>query len=257
MSADIAALQIANDVRWGNATFTRGAEFAPVAERLVAAKPRYQTVEAKTGVPWWAIAVIHEREAAQAWDCNIAQGDRWDRVSTHVPKGRGPFANWEAAAVDALVDCAPHAARWTDWSPGGAMTLLEQYNGLGYFHRGLPSPYIWSGTDQYVKGKYVRDGVFDADAVDRQLGCAGLVIAMQALDPSIRFGATPPSGAVRAPPKEKKRSPAVSTGVGVALVSGAAVAAVQARLSLWAMVPILAVVAVAGALIAHKMQKKG
>jgi hypothetical protein len=36
--------------------------------------------------------------------------------------------------------------------PGGALTLLEQYNGLGYANRGLPSPYIWSGTDRYLKG---------------------------------------------------------------------------------------------------------
>ena len=27
-----------------------------------------------------------------------------------------------------------------DWSPGGTMTLLEQYNGLGYASRVYPSP---------------------------------------------------------------------------------------------------------------------
>lgn len=29
------------------------------------------------------------------------------------------------------------------------LAKLEQYNGLGYAARGRPSPYIWSGTDQY------------------------------------------------------------------------------------------------------------
>ena len=65
--------------------------------------------------------------------------------------------------------------------------MLEEYNGLGYASRGKPSPYIWSGTDQYQAGKYVRDGVYDPDAVDSQLGCAGLLKAMMALDPTITF----------------------------------------------------------------------
>jgi len=60
-----------------------------------------------------------------------------------------------------------------DWSIGGILTLLEQYNGLGYASRGCASPYIWSGTDQYVAGKYVADHVFDPSTVDRQIGAAG------------------------------------------------------------------------------------
>src|SRR5262249_53572875 len=113
--------------------------------------------------------------------------DRWNRVSVHVPAGRGPFISWEEAAVDALVDCAPYAARNSDWSMGAALTKLEEYNGLGYAARHQPSPYIWSGTDQYQRGKYVRDGVYDPNVVDSQLGCAGLLRSMMALDPSIGF----------------------------------------------------------------------
>lgn len=178
-----------NAARWKVAKLTRAAEMTPVAKRLVAAKARYKAVEAKTNVPWFIVAVIHQRESSQNFERSLAQGDPWNAVSTHVPKGRGPFPNWEAAAIDALVICPPHAAQWTDWSPGGAMTLLELYNGLGYCSRGLPSPYVWSGTDQYAKGKYVSDGVFDPNAVDKQLGCAGLLLAMQVVDPTIHLGA--------------------------------------------------------------------
>jgi lysozyme family protein len=74
------------------------------------------------------------------------------------------------------------------------LTQLEEYNGLGYAARGVPSPYVWSGTDQYRSGKYVRDGVYDPNAVDSQLGCAGLLMAMMGLDPTISF-----SGAALAP----------------------------------------------------------
>lgn len=69
--------------------------------------------------------------------------------------GRGPFFGADAfyrAALDALIDCAPHAAKWTDWTAGGALTLLEEYNGLAYAARGVPSAYVWSGSDQYNSG---------------------------------------------------------------------------------------------------------
>lgn len=194
-----AALIAANAARWARAKPTRSSEFIAVAKSLLASKARYQLIEKATGVPWFIIAVIHEREAGGNFSRQLGQGDPLGSVSTHVPKGRGPFFNhpddppgqdaFYRAALDALIDCAPYAAKWTDWSPGGALTLLEQYNGLGYASKGRPSPYVWAGTDQYECGKYVKDGVYDANAVDKQLGCAGLILAMQKFDPTIKFGA--------------------------------------------------------------------
>jgi lysozyme family protein len=197
MPVDLIKLKGANVRRWKAAKLTRGPEFLPVAKRLVAAKERYLSVSKGTGIPWPFIAVTHQRESSQRWDRSLAQGDPWNKKSTHVPAGRGPFPSWEAAAYDALVNCAPHAARNKDWSIGGLLTLLERYNGLGYVRRGLPSPYLWSGTDQYSRGKYVADGVFDPGEVDKQLGCAGLIMAMMDLDASIEFDDMPPDGPVR------------------------------------------------------------
>jgi hypothetical protein len=71
------------------------------------------------------------------------------------------------------------------------LTNLERYNGIGYAAKGKPSPYLWSGTDQYEKGKYVADGVYDPDKVDAQLGVAGLIMVMMQLDPSITFDGAP------------------------------------------------------------------
>jgi lysozyme family protein len=198
--ADQSALIKANAERWENAKLTRN--FLAIAKSLCAAKTRYQAVEAKTGVPWFIIAVIHEREASQRWDTQLGQGDPLNQVSVHVPAGRGPFNTWEDGAIDALVNCGPYASRWTDWSTGGALALLEQYNGLGYFLRGVPSPYIWAGTDQYTSGKYVKDGVYDPDTIDKQPGCAGLIKTMMVLDRSITFGSAKPSPTpTPAPPK--------------------------------------------------------
>lgn len=190
-------------------------------------KARFQAVEKSEGVMWPIVAIIKEREAGAdpAFKKSIAQGDPWNARSKNVPKGRGPFTSWEAAAHDALVDCAPYAGRWRDWSIGGALTILEKYNGVGYAAKGLPSPYLWSATDQYVKGKYVRDGVFDPEFVDRQIGCAALLIALQKRDPSIKFGpAGTPARPTAQPPKaviaeatkteRKTRTGAVVAGAG-------------------------------------------
>ena len=102
--------------------------------------------------------------------------------------------SWEEAAEDALVICPPHAAKWTDWTIGGALCLLEQYNGLGYARgpvsNGIQyppqaSPYVWSSTDQYHSGRYISDGHFDPNAIDHQLGCAALLSSMMTIDASI------------------------------------------------------------------------
>jgi lysozyme family protein len=205
--SDLAALKIANAARYSRAKLLRN--FTSIARHLVepGAKARYQTVSARTSVPWWFIAVVHERESSQSWKGSLAQGDPWDKVSIHVPANRGPFKSWEDAAVDALMSCPPFAGRNRDWSIGGALTMLEQYNGLGYFARGIPSPYIWAGTDQYSKGKFVRDGVFDANAVDNQLGCAGLLSAMQTLDAGILLSS---EAAVPPPAPAKPASPSIT-----------------------------------------------
>jgi len=212
---NIVALRAANVERWQKVKITRDCSAA--AKGLVSAKPRYQAVEAKTGVPWFVIAVIHERESGQNWFANLAQGDPWSRVSVHVPAGRGPFRSWEEAATDALTDCAPYLARNRDWSIGGTLTRLEEYNGLGYAARGIPSPYLWAGTDRYTSGKYVRDGVYDASAIDSQPGCAGLLLAVMRLDRTVSFDgdmspiAEPPAITQAAPAPRASRPPSITS----------------------------------------------
>lgn len=211
---DMAALKAMNAERWAAATPTKN--FSYVAKALVAAKNVYLEVQQVTKVPWWVIAVVHERESSQNWNASLAQGDPWNRVSIHVPVGRGPFNSWKEAAIDALVYCSPHAASNTDWSIGGTLTLLEEYNGLGYASKLLPSPYLWSGTSMYVKGKYIRDHVFDPEEVDVQMGCAGLLMAMRQWDTSINVGsiAIPyvPAPTVVVPPKPVAELPKDSVG---------------------------------------------
>jgi lysozyme family protein len=67
------------------------------------------------------------------------------------------------------------------------MTLLEMYNGLGYAAKGKPSPYVWASTNQYVKGKYVSDDHYDPNVVDKQEGCAAILIRMATMDDSVKL----------------------------------------------------------------------
>src|SRR3954468_21125139 len=152
---DLNALTRANADRWAKAKLTREPEFTKPARVAVANKGRYLAIARSAGMPdiaWVFIAVSHYRESSQDFATNLGQGDPWNKVSVHVPAGRGPFKSFEDAAVDALAKCAPYAARLKDWSVGGMLTNLERFNGLGYAARNKPSAYVWSGTDQYEKG---------------------------------------------------------------------------------------------------------
>jgi lysozyme family protein len=199
---DLVKLTAANFARWNSCQITpnREAEVHGVAARLTAslAKFRYQAVEKATGVLWFVVAVIHEREASGSWTAQLGQGDPLNQMSRHVPRGRGPFLThpgdtfgadaWHRGALDALENCPPQAARWKDWTAGGALTLLELYNGTGYDdYHDEPSPYDWGATTIEREGKYVVDGRWSASVWDTQLGCAAMLKGMQAFDPSVKF----------------------------------------------------------------------
>jgi lysozyme family protein len=171
--------------QWNAMYITRAATVRAAAKRLVAAKHRYVAIEKATAVPWWMVAIIHERESSQNWSRSLAQGDRWDRVSVHVPRGRGPFRSWEEAAIDALATLKG-LHRIIDWRLEKVLYQLERYNGWGYYWRGLASPYIWAATNIQQRGKFVADGRFSSTAWDTQLGCAAMIRDLMALDQSIQ-----------------------------------------------------------------------
>lgn len=171
-----------NAQRWGDARFTRSTPINAQAAKIIANRSRYELVAKATGVPWDVIGVIHYRESSNHFAGVLHNGEKiigTGKKTTLVPKGRGPFSTWEQAAIDALANCHPYLAKQKDWSLGITLDLLEAYNGLGYRNKGLPSPYLWAGTDQYQKGKYVADGKFDPNHVDQQLGVAAILMKLR------------------------------------------------------------------------------
>lgn len=160
-------------------------------------------------VPWWFIPLVHERECVRGvdnWNCNIAQGCRFN-VKCDVIPYNGPFSSFEEAALAALITEHPYAAKNTNWSGGGTMTIAESYNGTGYFRMGKTNPYLFSGTDQYIKGKYVADGKYDPNHVDTQLGVAISLKALMEADKSIQLDGNLP-GQEKAPSGIEKGSSA-------------------------------------------------
>lgn len=183
--------------RWNKAKFTRSTEINAQAAKIIANKARYEAVSKKTGVPWDVIGVIHYRESSGSFAGVLHNGQKiigTGKKTTLVPKGRGPFSTWEDAAIDALSKCHPYLAKNTDWSLGTTLDKLEAYNGLGYRNKGRPSPYLWAGTDQYVKGKYVADGKYDPNHVDKQLGCAAILMKIRDTKTSVPIVVTKDNG---------------------------------------------------------------
>jgi len=135
------------------------------AEKVISGRARYKKIEDATGVPWAIVGVIALMESDCDFSRGLHNGQRWDRKTTMVPIGKGPFGSWESAAVDALG--RGHALQ----TIGDIGAFLEKFNGGGYMKRGVHSPYLWSGTQHGLGvGKYVADGKYDPRAVDKQLG---------------------------------------------------------------------------------------
>lgn len=159
--------------------------FEHLARNILTDKERYQGVERETGVPWMMIAALHQRESDCDFDTYLGNGEPLDEVTTLVPKGRGPFDTWEEGAIDALT--YDGLTEVTDWRLEKMLFHCETYNGTGYDSKGLPSPYLWAGTTIQEPGKYVADGEFDANEMDEQPGCCGILYAIHSIDPPAQY----------------------------------------------------------------------
>lgn len=148
--------------------------------KMLQSQARYAAVSTQTGVPWHIIAIIHCMEGSLSFAKHLHNGDLLTARTVKVPAGRPktgtPPFTWEFSAEDALqID---GLAGWTDWSVPAVLYKLEGFNGYGYHGRGINSPYLWSYSNQYTKGKFVDDGVYNPNTVSKQCGAAVLLRRM-------------------------------------------------------------------------------
>src|SRR6516225_9299775 len=131
-------------------------------------------------------AVVHDRPHSRA---RVGHGFFDPSAQRRQPQGahpsrsrRPPHARQSAVSLGHERDRRAHhgAARAAEGQGlvGRAHPLRD---GWGYLKRGN-SPYLWSWTSEYHGGKYVRDGVYDANHWDAQAGCVALLKALAALE---------------------------------------------------------------------------
>jgi lysozyme family protein len=149
---------------------------------VTAAKPRLERVAQAAHTPWYVIGLFWFLETGGDFTKHLHNGDPLTGPTVHVPAGRGwpppPGVDaWEYSATDAVAYY--HLNNLEGLQVGEILARLERANGTGYQRRGYFSPYLWSGTDLYEKGRYVADGRFDPEAISRQPGAAALLRRLQ------------------------------------------------------------------------------
>ena len=146
-------------------------------EKLRARKDRYGVVAGKTGIPWQFIAILHMMESNANFNTHLHNGDPLDARTVRVPAnrpaaGQPPFS-WEDSALDALQ--YEGFVGKSDWNIAAMLYRFERFNGMGYRAHGVHSPYMWSYTNLYDKGRYVGDHQYDPESVSKQCGAAILL----------------------------------------------------------------------------------
>lgn len=147
-----------------------------VVNKINQGKLRYQNLEKQTGVPWFFIGVLHYMEASCSFNHHLHNGDPLNAKTVQVPKGRPivwkPPYVWEASALDALKYKGLDKIK--DWSLPQMLYLFESYNGFGYRRSSINinSPYLWSFSNHYTKGKYIADRKYSSTTVSKQVGAA-------------------------------------------------------------------------------------
>lgn len=191
-------------------------------------RARYEAVGKTANVPAALVAALHWRESTGDFGTYLHQGDPLGKKARNEPKDIPVFHKWEEAAVHALT--MPDKAKVrddvnldTNTRDGATLaTYSEFYNGLGYDRKKRASPYVYSGTDAYSKGKYVAGGKYSAGTTDRQLGVLVMVDAVGGMDETIKEAPSPGAAAwakILAGSKVKRGA------------RGAAVTELQARLA--------------------------
>lgn len=158
-------------------------EVKKIRKKIVDNRHRYEDVERVTKVPWYVIAVVHSLEGSLKFSTHLHNGDPLTAKTVHVPKGRPPGTppfRWEDSAVDALK--FDHLTDVPKWSLPVILFKLEGFNGFGYRtkHPEVLTPYLWSFSNHYKKGKFTADSKFDPNAVSKQCGAAVLLKLMSA-----------------------------------------------------------------------------
>jgi lysozyme family protein len=172
-------LEISREVRIDQDPL-RIAAIKAICEDIVADWTKYQIVTGVTGVPPELLAAIHYRESSRNFKTMLHNGEPLNRKSTIVPIGVGPFASWEASAVDVMK--RQGATHYNNWSMDNCLKFAEAFNGKGYRKRGMYSPYVFSFTNMSNElGGYASDGKYTSKYPNTRPGVAAIILGLKGL----------------------------------------------------------------------------
>jgi lysozyme family protein len=157
-------------------------EIAKTVGILVANRALYDSAGSPLGVPWFVVAVIHAMEGLN-FGSHLHNGDSLLHRTVHQPVGRPQSGNppftWPQSAEDALKGRNLDQVGAANWTLSRTLYELEGYNGFGYRRFRNATPYLWSYSQNYDKGKYVADGRYDPNFRSGQCGAAVLLKQME------------------------------------------------------------------------------
>jgi lysozyme family protein/peptidoglycan hydrolase-like protein with peptidoglycan-binding domain len=196
-----------------------------VVSKIMQNKAIYEEAQKGSGIWWPVIAAIHNLESSLSFKGHLHNGDPLTSRTRNVPAGRpidgNPPFTWAQSASDALAIKHTDEVDFLD-TPEEILWYCERFNGWGYQlgagQRTTPakrSPYLWSKTNHWQKGKYVADGSFDPNANSEQVGVAAILKRLESLG-HIKFGtvesAQPDQPDVVARPTPNRPEPALQKG---------------------------------------------
>jgi len=154
------------------------------AKTIIKYRRRFELVTQHSAgkIPWYFIGIIYYREDGCRFKGHIHNGDSLRKRTVNVPAGR-PMVNPAASSGYTFEESAFDLIKlkgWDQvpvWSMPTLLYYLEANNGFGYRRLKEPvnSPYLWSGTQHYRKGKFNYDGHYDPKLIDAQTGAAPLL----------------------------------------------------------------------------------
>lgn len=164
-------------------------------DKILQNKSRYQAVGEPLHIPWYFVGIIHSMESSQNFSRHLHNGDPLTARTIQVPKGMPKTGNppftWEESATDALISHKLNQVG--EWSLSRTLYEFERYNGWGYRmrHPHVFSPYLWSFSNHYTKGKYIADGTWSETAVSQQIGAVVLLRRLEERNEIASFKALP------------------------------------------------------------------
>jgi lysozyme family protein len=158
----------------------RVGEADAIVTKIVQHQSVYETIMQATGVPWQFVGLFHSMEGGLNFSTHLHNGDPLTARTVQVPKGRPKTGNPPFTFAESAIDALQFdgLAGETNWGLAETLFRLEKYNGFGSRKKGINTPYLWSYSNHYTKGKYVADGVWDPNAVSKQCGAAVLLQRM-------------------------------------------------------------------------------